>query len=211
MDLGPKRAFPVNDASFKHFFENAAIGMAMVSPEGNFLGVNSFFCRVFGYNEDQLVGKSFQDITYPEDHHIGAEFVKSALLGNDSEVSQLEKRYIRANGEVFWAKVTAYLAREDDGKPLYFVSQIADISETKALVNQLHEKAWQLDKAQEMSKVGHWRLDAAAMEVTGSDELFRIFGVDRDDASLDTFAAAVHPDDLEYNLKRSRTRPNLGH
>ncbi len=203
MDIDQEQGLPINEASFKHIFENVAAGMALVSPEGIFLNINSFFCRMTGYDKDQLIGRNFEEITYREDLHIGSEIV-NALLSEESETAHFEKRYVRANGEIFWARVTSFLARGDDGEPLYFAIQFTEITETKTLIGQLRETAWQLSKAQEMSKVGHWKLDAATLEVTGSDELFRIFGVGRDEANLDAFAAAVHPDDREYDLAHIR-------
>ncbi len=199
MDDDRSRKEVISEPSYRHFFENAAFGMVVTSPMGEFLDVNSHFCRMIGYEKDHLVGKSFQEFTYHEDVSIGAKKMM-ALLSNDIGEASFEKRYVRASGEAFWARVTAVLVRSDDGEPLFFTVQIADITETRTLLNQLNDKTRQLSKAQELSKIGHWKLDVATMEVTGSDELFRIFGLGRNDANLETFAGVVHPDDREYDL-----------
>lgn len=200
MEDDPDSGVPISEPSFRYIFERAAIGMVLTSPDAKFLDVNSFFCRMIGYDKDQLIGKSFQEITHADDIQVGAEKM-IALLSNDLSEAIFEKRYIRADGETIWARVTAVLARDDKGNPLHFAVQIADITQTKNLISNLHEKTRQLDKAQELSKIGHWKLDTATMEVTGSDELFRIFGLHRHEATLEAFLGAVHPDDREYDLK----------
>ena len=193
-------AHPADNISFKHIFENAPIAMALVGPGGELLRLNSFFCRMIGYDEDQLIGRNIQEFSYQDDLDIGSEILGNAADKKDPEAASFEKRFVRVDGKVFWAKTSAIAVGKGQGEGSCFIVQFDDVSETKALIDELQVKAWQLSEAQEMSKVGHWWLDAATLEVTGSEELFRIFGVGKDEASLETFAAVVHPDDLEYDL-----------
>jgi PAS domain S-box-containing protein len=68
----------------------------------------------------------------------------------------------------------------------------------------LRESEGHLAKSQEIAHFGHWRLDPATGAVSGSDELFRIFSLTREEATLDAFAEVVHPDDREYDLRHIR-------
>ena len=114
---------------------------------------------------------------------------------------QLEYRYFRGGSrhDVRWISVSCDFLVDANGTKL-MVGIAQDITESKLLLDQLREKTRQLSKAQEISKVGHWHLDATTNEVSGSDELFHIFGISRDEATLDAFIEVVHPEDREYDV-----------
>src|SRR3954451_8046796 len=66
---------------FRLAFEHAPIGIALVSPEGNFTRVNHALCELLGYGPDELVAKTFQEITHPEDLNLDLENVRQVLSG----------------------------------------------------------------------------------------------------------------------------------
>jgi len=74
------------------------------------------------------------------------------------------------------------------------------VAESKRTEEALRESEYYLKGAQAIAHLGHWKLDPETEEVSGSDELFRIFGLTREEATLDAFADVVHPDDREYDL-----------
>ncbi len=115
---------------FRSAFEYAAIGKALVSPEGKFIKANPALCEILGYSETELLQKSFQDITYPDDLNLDLEFLRQML---DSEIRtyQMEKRYIHSSGRLVWVLLSVSLMRDNAQKPLYFISQIQDISVRK--------------------------------------------------------------------------------
>src|ERR1039457_4177309 len=87
------------DALFQNAFEFAAIGMALVSPEGKWLRVNRSVCEITGYTEEQLLERTFQDITHPEDLDADLANVEKMLAG-DIKTYQMEKRYRHKNGSI---------------------------------------------------------------------------------------------------------------
>ncbi len=115
---------------FRLVFRNSAAGMVLVSPENRFLAVNGAFCKMLDYGESELIGRAFQEITHPDDHSRGADLSRQALAGG-SDVFRLEKRYLRKDGGVAWGVVVSTLIRDRQKKPLYFVTQIQDITEHK--------------------------------------------------------------------------------
>jgi PAS domain S-box-containing protein len=134
---------------FRSAFENAPIGIALVGPDGDWLRVNRTLCELLGYTEEELLGRTFQQITYPEDLDADLEFVRQVLAG-EIRTYQMEKRYLRKDGSLVWALLSVSLVRGDDGDPRYFVSQIEDISARKRYDEELSAHAVELERANEV-------------------------------------------------------------
>jgi diguanylate cyclase (GGDEF)-like protein/PAS domain S-box-containing protein len=130
----------VADAQFRTAFDDAAIGMALVAPDGAWLRVNAALCAIVGYTPEELQRRTFQDITHPEDLDADMLLLEQVLAGERSTY-QLEKRYFRGDGSIVWALLSVSLVRDGDGAPLHFVSQVQDISERKRLETELHRLA----------------------------------------------------------------------
>ena len=78
--------------------------------------------------------------------------------------------------------------------------ELTDFIKRKHAEKALQESELHLKEAQNIAQVGHWRLDPETKKITGSDELFRIFGLNQKEVSLDKFLEIVHPDDREFDL-----------
>ncbi|HYQ84129.1 MAG TPA: PAS domain S-box protein, partial [Rubrobacter sp.] len=126
---------------FRRSFEDAAIGMALVAPNGRFLRTNRSLCEILGYREVELLGKTFQEITHPEDLDADLDQVRRMLDG-EIRTYQMEKRYFHKEGQVVWALLSVSMVYDEEGEPLYFVSQIQDISERKVLEERLEHRAF---------------------------------------------------------------------
>src|SRR5581483_59497 len=122
------------------FVEQASIGMAYISIDGRFFHANDQFCSLVGYSREELIGRRFADITHPDDITLSDSFVNVHLAGTPTP-SVLEKRYIRKDGAIVWAKVTAMLLRLPSAEPLCFFSLIEDITERKRVEE---EQEWLL-------------------------------------------------------------------
>ena len=133
-----EEALRESEQRFRAIFENAAIGIARVSPAGHFLQVNDVFCKIIGYSREELLSQqfSFQQITFPEDRETTLAWIRK-LLDSASDSYSIEKRYIRKDGSVVWVNVSVSLLRDIGGKPLYFISAAQDITGRKALEAQL--------------------------------------------------------------------------
>src|SRR5262245_47213755 len=119
-------------ARFRATFENAAVGIARVAPDGCWLEVNQRLCDIVGYTRKELMTKTFGDITHPDDLESNWKQARR-LLAREIENYSMEKRYYRKDGSIVWANLTVSLARKADGSPDYFVSIIEDISARKRL------------------------------------------------------------------------------
>jgi PAS domain S-box-containing protein len=115
---------------FASAFNHAPIGMALVSLDGTFLQVNQSLCLFVGYTQDELKTKTFQEITHPNDLALdlrNAELLKSGEI----QSYQMEKRYLPKHGEPVWAFLSVSLLRDPKNHPLYFISQIENITERR--------------------------------------------------------------------------------
>ena len=130
------------DERFETIFEQAAVGIALVAPDGSLLKVNRKLCDILGLARFDLVARTFQAVTYPED--LESDLARVAqLLAGEIDTYQLEKRYLRGDGALVWANLTVSLVRHGDGRPHYFISFIEDISERKAYQQQISTLAFQ--------------------------------------------------------------------
>src|SRR5574337_1393043 len=117
-------------------FQHAAIGMALTAPDGRFLRVNAAVCRMLGYTEHELLQRSVADVT-PVDDMVADAQQMTRLLAGECENYQLEKRNLHKDGHLVHIQLSVSLVRDDQGAPLYFVSQAQDISERKAFEEAL--------------------------------------------------------------------------
>ena len=111
-------------------FEQAAVGIAHVTPEGYFLRTNKKFCDIVGYSKEEMLDLTFQDITYPDDLDADLEYVRQ-VLDREIEKFSMDKRYYRKDGSIVWVNLTVSLVLDRRGSPNYFVSVVKDITERK--------------------------------------------------------------------------------
>jgi PAS domain S-box-containing protein len=127
-----------SQARFGSAFRDAAIGMALVGTDGQWLQVNPALCELVGYTEQELLATTFQAITHPDDLDADLAFVRQMLSG-EIRTYQMEKRYFHKQGQIVWILLSASLVRDPSGQPLYFIGQIQDITERKQVQEQLRE------------------------------------------------------------------------
>jgi PAS domain S-box-containing protein len=119
-----------SEEQFRHAFEYASIGMAIVSLDGHWIRVNSAVCQIVGYSPEELFSLTFQDITHPDDLDIDLSYAKQLLAGEISTY-QLEKRYFNKQGYIVWILLNGSLIKDNQGNPLHFIAQIQDITARK--------------------------------------------------------------------------------
>jgi PAS domain S-box-containing protein len=142
-----------SEQQFRVAFTHSAIGMALVSLDGNFLRVNDTLCRMLGYSETELLSTKFQSLTVPEDLAPDLAYVRKAIAGDISHF-EIEKRYLHKDGRTIWALLTAALVRDTSDKPLYFVSQVHDISERRQAQMEIERARLELAHMSRVSLVG---------------------------------------------------------
>jgi PAS domain S-box-containing protein len=142
-----------SEERFRAAFNHSAIGLALVSVDGKWLQVNAALCRILGYAEAEFLATNFQALTHPDDLGRNGDYVRRALAGEFSHY-ELEKRYVHKDGRVIWAQLTTALVRNASNEPLYFVSQMQDITERRQAQMEIERARLELAHVGRVSLVG---------------------------------------------------------
>ena len=155
-----------SEQRFSNAFQYSPIGIAIVSMDGHWIKVNQALCNYVGYTAEEMMTMTIRDITYPDDTNATADFRRRILAGEIS-TCQLEKRYCHKSGRIVWISLSTSLVRDQEGNPLYFISQMEDITERKRIEQelQLHTQ-----KLQELVETRTQDLSAANQELTAMNE-----------------------------------------
>jgi len=130
-------ALKVSEERFRHVFEFSHIGMSMTGVDGA-LRANRAFCEMVGYTEEELQGKSWKEITHPDDIEESKQAIQT-LLTSENEVNY-EKRYLHKNGSTVYTNVFSKLQRDENNNPSFFITSIINISERKTTEFLLQQK-----------------------------------------------------------------------
>jgi len=190
-----ERALRDSEQRFRATFFQAAVGIAQTSAQGQWLLVNGRLCEILGYTPAELRGKTFLDITHPDDRAANIATLRQFLAGEISSWSA-EKRYIHKNGATVWAKVYVSLVRDQHHLPQYFITVVEDITERKLIEERLRASEAQLMEAQHLAKVGSWERHIESGTIHWSEEMLRILGLASvAPSNLPTFLSCIHPKD----------------
>jgi two-component system sensor histidine kinase/response regulator len=131
-----EEALRESEERFRGTFENAGVGIVHTHPTGPFLRVNEKFCAIVGYPRAELLQKTFEDITHPDDLTISFGSLGTLLRGESAVVGH-EKRYLRKDGSPVWVELFTTLQRDAAGQPAYAIAVVQDISERRQLDAEL--------------------------------------------------------------------------
>ncbi len=127
-----------SEERFRAMFEHSAVGIGIMGLDRKVIDANPAICRIYGRTREEMIGSNAADVTYPEDNP-EATRLSNELIAGQRDSYELDRRYIRKNGDVFWAHVTMSSVRDLDGKPQYLVGMIIDIDEQKHAAEELHK------------------------------------------------------------------------
>ncbi|MCP4605106.1 MAG: PAS domain S-box protein [Proteobacteria bacterium] len=201
-----------SEKRFRSLFAQSNDAVFIHTLDGKILDVNHRACEMLGYTKNELVQLSIAAL-HPADELDRSKWAFQATLEKGSV--RFESRFQTADGTPIVVDVSSSIVDREQGLVQGIVRDIterkqAEEGQRKALAEALHatlalqESEHYLQEAQSIAHLGHWKLDIETQEVSGSDELFRIFGLSSEKATLDAFVQVVHPDDREYDLYHIR-------
>ena len=185
-----------SESQFSVAMEHSPIGTALLSLEGAWLWANAELRDLLGYSQSELAGMTFQDVTHPDDLEGDLRLVEQLVAGELRSYS-MEKRYIHKNGHEVPAQLTVALVRDDvSEEPLYFISQIQDITAKLAAGAEREHLVERVSLATRTAQVGIWELDIGSNAIAWDAVMFELYGeTPTDVVTLATFDSYLHPDD----------------
>ncbi|PIO99852.1 EAL domain-containing protein [Pleomorphomonas carboxyditropha] len=188
---------------FRRSMDDASIGVTIIGGEGQYLKVNAAFCAMTGYDEAELVGRSFKDITYEQDRDELDSF-RNGILDGTVRSFKAEKRYVRKSGEVFWAEVSVIVVCDPaTGRPDRLIAQVEDIDLKKRTLQAIAESESRWAFALENGQQGVWDVDKPGGRLYTSPTWKRMLGYEPEDVSIDggdAWLELMHPDDRDRFL-----------
>ena len=143
----------VSEERFRSIFEQACLGVALASLDGQLTTVNPAFARLLGYTCEELQGKHLREITHPQDEAARQERLQTLREEGTGQVS-LEARYLRKSGESVWCATNISLLHDAAGCPAYLLGMVQDINDRKKAEEERNRLQQQLFQAQKMEALG---------------------------------------------------------
>ncbi|MBI4390083.1 MAG: CHASE domain-containing protein [Nitrospinae bacterium] len=127
-----------SEERFRKIFEESPVGVATVGLDYRFVKVNQAFCEMLGYSYEEFAGKTFVDITHPGDVDADVHLAQRLERG-EIPYYRMEKRYIKKDGAILWARLNGSVLRDERNAPMYFIAMVEDISEIMEYRGHLEE------------------------------------------------------------------------
>lgn len=192
-----------SEERFRSAFRDAGVGMIIVSLEGRFLAVNPAFCKLLGYSEEELLSRTFESVTYPDDLNLLRQKVAEGLA--NKSIPTFEKRYVRKDGQVRWGEITATLVRNARDEAQYFVTYVVDITERRRSERALRESESRFRHVADAAPVMIWMSDVEKRCTYFNRTWLDFTGRPLEEELGDGWVAGVHPEDRERCLHTYQT------
>jgi PAS domain S-box-containing protein len=185
-----------SEERFRAVFEQATVGVALCDPQdGRFLSINRAYCDITGYSAEELLQKSWKDITHSdEDIETGLALARGARDQNTPFYS-FEKRYLRKDGSMAWVKLLGSDIRNQQGEVKYTAEIIIDITDRKAAEDALRQSSEYCRAIGDSIPYGIWIADAGGRNAYTSESFRALTGLTQAQCSGLGWIDALHPDD----------------
>ncbi len=191
------------ELQYRLFFESDLIGMAEATTQKEWITFNNKLCLILGYSANELIKKTWDTITHPEDLKMEMKFYNDIIVRKNSAYS-IEKRFIKKDGSYIYCKVAVKAILNPQGNISHLVKLIEDISSRKQVERDLLESRATLRRAQQIAKLGSWSWNPAMNMISLNDEAYPLLGWKRSHApfSIKNFIELIVPEkrDLVVNL-----------
>ncbi|WP_448571134.1 PAS domain S-box protein [Trichothermofontia sp.] len=185
-----------SEQRFRTVFKQAQIGIAVCAPPDFSLGMsNPFFWEFTGYGPDELAQMDFAAITHPEDLAIEQELLDACLTQRQSNY-QLEKRYLRKDGQVRWGRLNASLTWDEQGQLQLLLAMVQDIHDRKLAEATLQERDDQLRSIFDHAMVGMALIDPSGCVIAANEADCRFLGYSQAELIGRHFSEFTYPEDL---------------
>lgn len=174
---GPSAVLAPDESVLDAVFDAAAVGLLVVSPTGIVQRANTTFAALLRMDVADIVGRTSIELTYPEDRAETLHLMHELSSGRTTHID-IEKRYLRSDGEPVWAHTTAVAAHVRQGTTSHLVT-VRDLTAKRALMRQLHDTSMRYHRLVNANIIGVAVATEAGI-AEANDEMLRITGLTRD-------------------------------
>jgi len=190
-----ERALAESEDRFRRTFDQSPVGAALLLPDFTLLRANAALCLMLGYSEDELKRMKFPEYTHPDD--VEADLRQAIeLAAGVIDQYEIDKRFIGKDGSILWGHLSVRYIRDAEGRVVYLLPMVQDITERKRAEEALRESEEWLRLAKACAGIGIWEFLPGASDA-GSDGALRVYEQGPSGSRLDDWRKTVHPDDLE--------------
>lgn len=199
------------DAAFRRFFELPFMGMAISSPsDKRWLEVNGRLCQMLGYEREELLARTWPEVTHPDDMAVNTAMFEDLLAGR-LDGYEMEKRFIRRDGGIVHTEMAVRGVYDADGRLQRLFTTIQDVTERKAAQEALRHSEGLLREVQRIGHIGSWEYDTAQGRLYCSEEMYRIHEMSPGGfADLPAMIELVHPQERPSLRARLETLVRSG-
>ncbi|MEO5953280.1 MAG: PAS domain S-box protein, partial [Chloroflexia bacterium] len=196
-----EQALRDSEARYRAIVEDQTVLVSRFYPDGTLTFVNEAFCLYWDLTREELLGQSF--FQYLPEGMINQPAKFLSLFNPHNHLNTSEQLVRSPKGDVIWWQLTLRALFDDHGTLQEFQQVSVDITARKLAEEALQDKELQLSEAQEIAHIGSWELNLVTGEVSWSDEIYRIFGVEPQShkASTEAYVSYAHPDDRDWLRK----------
>jgi PAS domain S-box-containing protein len=188
---------------FKAAFESSVVGIAFVNPDGIYSHTNPAFESFLGYESFELEGKSYAELTHPDDFEMDSDLMDKLVLGKIAYY-HLEKRYLHKSGRYVWAHISVTLVRDEYKKPLHFLLQVQNIHDKKETETALVESQDRIRQMIELLPAIVYEMNLDGIITFINKKAYQITGYEPKD-----FEQGFTGTDLFIEEDRMRARNNI--
>ncbi|MSN26493.1 MAG: PAS domain S-box protein [Geobacter sp.] len=185
-------------------YDFAPVGYFTFDRNGEIRTVNLTGANLLRLDRSLLIERRFENFVSDKDRPSFTAFLKMVFAGHDKMTCRL--RLSTVDNQPVFVRIEAMASEAGDECH----AALVDITERKIAEEALRESEYNLAKAQSMSHVGSWRSDPISGELRVSDELLRIMGLSREEATQEAITDLIHPEDMESVMGHLRQGAEQG-
>jgi PAS domain S-box-containing protein len=188
-----------SEERFRQVFEKSAAGMVISNASGQILRANKSFCDLVGFSEDKLRERSILEITHAGDREATQAYLEEIQRGQ-ALVHELEKRYVRQDGEVVWG-CTSDVFLLPDGRAPYWIGVVQDISARKRAEELLRESEQRFRTIFENEGLGTSLVNRQGHPIKCNPAIQKMLGFTEEELRSLAFTEFTHPDDIDLDWR----------
>ncbi len=177
--------------------EIAHLGHWKLEPETGKVEGSKELYKIFDLSPEETTLEAFADVVHPDDRDFDLEKIRRGI--DHGEPWNIEHRLLMKDGSIKWVKDIGEPILDDAGKTIRIVGTVQDITQLKFADSSLRKNEERLEEAQRIAQLGSWSVDVELKHVEWSDEMYRIYGLDKNKTTpeYEMFIESVHPNDRE--------------